>query len=48
MPNGRYKHNPQYVEKLLRENGFGRITKEELVLRTENGKPVKGMIFKGE
>ena len=48
MPNGRYKHNPQYVEKLLRENGFGRITKEELVLRTESGKPVKGMIFKGE
>ncbi len=48
MPNGRYKHNPQYVEKLLRENGFGRISKEELVLRTENGEPVKGMIFKGE
>lgn len=48
MPNGRYKHNPLYIEKLLRENGFGRITKEELVLRTENGKPVKGMIFKGE
>lgn len=48
MPNGRYKHNPLYIEKLLRENGFERITKEELVLRTENGKPVKGMIFKGE
>ncbi len=48
MPNGRYKHNPLYVEKLLRENGFERITKEDLVLRTENGEPVKGMIFKGE
>lgn len=48
MTNGRYKHNPQYIEKLLRENGFKDITKEELILRTENGEPVKGMIFKGE
>lgn len=48
MPNGRYKHNPNYVENLLRKNGFERITKEELVLRTENGEPVKGMIFAGE
>lgn len=45
---GRYKHNPRYVEKLLRENGFEHITKEELVLRTENGEPVRGMIFMGE
>ncbi len=48
MTDGRYKHNPLYVEKLLRENGFEDITKEELILRTENGEPVKGMIFKGE
>lgn len=48
MPGGRYKHNPAYVEKLLRDNGFERITKEELVLRVENGNPVKGFIYKGE
>lgn len=45
---GRYKHNPIYVEKLLRESGFNDITKEEITLRMENGIPVKGMIFKGE
>lgn len=44
----RYKHNPVYVEKLLREYGFSDITKKEIVLRTEDGVPVKGMIFKGE
>ncbi len=48
QPNGRYKHNPQYVENLLIDNGFDDITKECFVLRTENGKPVNGMIFKGE
>ncbi len=48
MPSGRYKHRPEYIENLLRQNGFGRITKKELVLRTENGEPVRGMIFKGE
>lgn len=45
---GRYKHSPAYIEKLLRECGFGDITKEEIVLRTEDGVPVKGMIFRGE
>ena len=45
---GRYKHNPLYVEKLLRECGFRNITKEELILRKEGGEPVRGMIFRGE
>ena len=45
-PNGRYKHNPLYVEKLLTECGFESIYKEELIIRTENGQPVKGMIIK--
>ena len=48
MPSGRYKHNPNYVEKLLRDNGFECITKEETILRYENGEPVKGFIFMGE
>ncbi|MBS4773568.1 MAG: tetratricopeptide repeat protein [Proteobacteria bacterium] len=47
-PDGRYRHNPQYIEKLLRENGFGSIHKEDIVLRHEAGEEVRGMIFKGE
>ena len=30
------------------ENGFDDITKEEIILRTEDGVSVKGLIFKGE
>ena len=44
--NGRFTHNPDYVEKLLIENRFYDIYKEEFVLRTENSIPVKSMIFK--
>ncbi len=46
--NGRYKHNPLYVEKLLKECGFEDIYKEELIIRTENGRQVRGMIFKAQ
>lgn len=45
---GRYRHNPQFIEKLLRENGFESIYKEDIVLRREAGEDVNGMIFKGE
>ena len=44
--NGRYCHNPDYVEKLLIKNGFCDIYKEEFELRMENSIPVKSMIFK--
>ena len=44
--NGRFTHNPKYVEKLLIKNGFCDIYKEEFELRTENSIPVKSMIFK--
>ena len=46
QPNGRFKHNPFYVEKLLQQNGFYDIYKEDLVLRTENGTEVKGCVFR--
>lgn len=42
---GRYMHNPEYIEKVLQQNGFDDICKHELVLRSEKGQPVKGMIF---
>ncbi len=46
--NGRYQHRPEYVEKLLRQNGFSAITQERFVMRFENGEPVNGIVFKGE
>jgi predicted TPR repeat methyltransferase len=42
---GRFCHNPLYVEKLLQEFGFCAISKENLILRTENGLPVQGCVF---
>lgn len=44
--NGRFNHNPDYVEKLLIKYGFYDIYKEEFELRTENFIPVNSMIFK--
>lgn len=43
--NGRYKHNPQYIENLLTQNGFQHIKKYNTVLRKENGEDVKGLIY---
>ncbi|MBQ9271176.1 MAG: tetratricopeptide repeat protein [Alphaproteobacteria bacterium] len=43
--NGRYKHNPQYIELLLRNSGYTEITQTELILRRENGKDVVGCII---
>lgn len=45
QPNGRYKHNPQYVEKLLKEAGYKAVKSYPLILRQENGQDVSGMIF---
>ena len=44
--NGRFKHKPEHIKKLLADNGFKHITEERLILRNENGTPVKGCIFK--
>lgn len=43
--NGRYKYNTDYIIKLLYENSFVNIKTEELILRSDNGNPVKGKIF---
>ena len=45
---GRYKYNPDYIEKLLQENGFKSIYREDIVLRKEAGENVCGVIFRGE
>ena len=41
-PTGRYQHNPQYIERLLRENGYTNINQYPLILRQECGQNVKG------
>ena len=46
LPSGRFAHNPEYVEKLLQEAGYCRIKRQPAVLRTENGQPVKGSLWK--
>ncbi len=45
QPNGRYQHNPQYVENLLQQTGFAQIKKHRLILRCENGADVEGVLF---
>lgn len=46
--NGRYKHNPQYAENLLKTVGYQKITQTQSVIRTEDGEDVIGSIFKAE
>ena len=46
--NGRFKHNPQAVQNLLRQNNFTNITIENLSLRNENEHPVAGCIIKAQ
>ena len=42
---GRYLHNPEYIQKLLQENGFSNIYEEDIALRKEDGLPVQGKIY---
>lgn len=46
--NGRYKHNSEYIEKLLKTIGYTKITRKKTILRTENGEDVVGTIFLAE
>lgn len=48
QPNGRYKHNPQYLTQLLQNIGYNQIKTTELTLRQENGQDVCGMLFAAE
>ena len=45
MPNGRYKHNPTYIENILKAAGYHDIKKYELTLRQENTQDVAGTLF---
>lgn len=44
-PQGRYQHNPAYIEQQLKKVGYKFIKKHSLVLRKENGKDVNGVLF---
>ncbi len=43
--NGRFKHNSDYINKMLHDNGFSCITMHDEILRYENGSAVNGIIF---
>ncbi len=45
MPNGRYRHHPAYIKKLLQKAGYSDIMEHKTELRQENGHPVEGIIF---
>lgn len=42
---GRYQHNPFYIERLLKSQGYTNINQTQLTLRKECGQDVKGLIF---
>ncbi len=42
---GRYKHNPHYVESQLKKAGYKNIKQYPLILRQECGQPLKGFLF---
>ena len=44
-PSGRYRHNPEYVKKLLQKAGYSDIMEHRTELRRENGRPVEGIVF---
>lgn len=46
--NGRYQHSRQYVCAMLQAAGFATTTTEEVVLRTEGGKPVAGLLVSAD
>lgn len=48
MPCGRYQHNPLYIDRLLKENGYNNIYYENIILRNENDKKVEAVIWKAE
>lgn len=43
--NGRYRHNPKYIKKLLQKCGYSNIIEHKSNIRSENGVPVEGIIF---
>lgn len=45
QPNGRYKHNLEYISEILKESGYTNVNINTLVLRQENGKAIKGAII---
>jgi predicted TPR repeat methyltransferase len=44
FPHGRYGHTEAYVERTLRECGFGHVMIDRAVLRFEDGAPVDGLV----
>lgn len=45
FPSGRYKHNCQYVQNVLKKNGYLNIRKERIKIRKENDEDVWGCVW---
>ena len=43
---GRFTHRPEHIETLLQNAGYHKIERQSSILRTENGHPVKGTLWK--
>lgn len=44
-PTGRWQHNPDYIARLLKQNGYTIVNQYPLILRQECGQDVEGLIF---
>lgn len=44
-PTGRWQHNPDYIVRLLKQNGYTIVNQYPLILRQECGQNVEGLIF---
>lgn len=42
--NGRYRHAPQYLRRVLAESGFEEVEVKDVMLRLEGGQPVQGLL----
>ena len=47
-PTGRYKHNPQYIERLLKQVGYTNVQATAIILRRENNENVSGFLFSAQ
>ena len=47
-PHGRYSHNPNYVESVLRAAGFARVDADSVTLRNESGSAVHGWLISAQ
>lgn len=43
--NGRYTHSKDYIDMVARHEGYRLLSAQDVILRVENGRPIKGWLF---